>query len=64
VRGDGPVEEGSDGLVSYRSAHVAGAASERIVRSGHSVQSQPEAIEEVRRILLEHLDGTERRARR
>jgi pimeloyl-ACP methyl ester carboxylesterase len=57
VEGDGPPEEGSDGVVSYRSAHLPGAASERIVRSGHSVQSNPEAIEEIRRILLEHLDG-------
>src|SRR5262249_21555105 len=57
VRGDGPPEEGGDGVVTYRSAHLDGVVSERIVRSGHSMQSQPETIEEVRRILLEHLDG-------
>jgi hypothetical protein len=56
VRGDGPVEEGGDGVVSYRSAHLDGVESERIVASGHSVQSHPGAIEEVRRILLLHLD--------
>jgi hypothetical protein len=28
--------------------------SEPVVRSEHSVQSNPEAIEEIRRILLEH----------
>jgi hypothetical protein len=27
------------------------------VESGHSVQGNPEAIEEIRRILLEHLAG-------
>ena len=30
-------------------------ASELVVRSGHSAQSNPEAIEEVRRILIEHV---------
>jgi len=29
-------------------------ASEKVVRSGHSTQSHPETIEEVRRILREH----------
>jgi hypothetical protein len=55
VQGDGPTEEGDDGVVTYRSAHLDGVASERVVRSGHSVQGHPEAIEEIRRILLEHL---------
>jgi len=44
--------------VSYRSAHLDGVASERVVRSGHSVQDNPEAIAEVRRILLDHLRGS------
>ena len=54
VNGDGPVEEGSDGVVNYTSAHIDGVESELVVRSGHSVQLNPEAIEEVRRILLEN----------
>lgn len=49
--------EGDDGVVEYRSAHLDGMASELIVRSGHSCQDRPETIEEVRRILLEHLAG-------
>ncbi|HSB70983.1 MAG TPA: alpha/beta hydrolase [Candidatus Methylomirabilis sp.] len=53
VKGDGPVEGGDDGVVKYASAHIEGVESELVVRSGHSVQSTPEAIEEVRRILLE-----------
>jgi hypothetical protein len=57
VRGDGPPEEGGDGVVTYGSAHLDGVVSERVVRSGHSMQSHPQTIEEVRRILLEHLDG-------
>ncbi|MEN0073772.1 MAG: alpha/beta fold hydrolase [Paracraurococcus sp.] len=50
--GDGPLAERSDGVVRYASAHLAGAESEAVVRSSHSVQANPAAIEEVRRILL------------
>jgi pimeloyl-ACP methyl ester carboxylesterase len=56
VRGDGPVEEGSDGVVRYESAHIEGVASELIVRSGHSVQANPHTVLEVRRILLLHAE--------
>jgi hypothetical protein len=55
VEGDGPVETGDDGVVSYQSAHIPEAASELVVRSGHSVQSNPHTVAEVRRILLLHL---------
>jgi pimeloyl-ACP methyl ester carboxylesterase len=54
VKGDGPVEEGNDGVVEYKSAHIEGVESELVVRSHHSVQGHPDAIEEVRRILLLH----------
>jgi pimeloyl-ACP methyl ester carboxylesterase len=47
--------EGGDGFVSHRSAHLDEAVSELIVQSRHSVQGHPEAIEEIRRILLLHL---------
>ena len=57
VKGDGPVEEGSDGVVKYTSAHIDGVESELVVRSGHSVQSTPEGIEEVRRILRENAEA-------
>jgi pimeloyl-ACP methyl ester carboxylesterase len=55
VRGDGPIETGTDGVVSYKSAHIGGVESELVVRSGHSVQSNPHTVAEVRRILLLHL---------
>ena len=55
VQGKGPVETGDDGVVSYRSAHIDEAQSELVVRSGHSVQSNPHTVNEVRRILLLHL---------
>ena len=54
MEGDGPKEEGNDGVVAYTSAHIDEAVSELVVRSSHSVQGNPQAIEEIRRILLEH----------
>ena len=57
VEDDGPPEEGSDGVVTYKSAHLEGVAWEKIVRSGHSTQGHPETIREVRRILLEHVES-------
>lgn len=57
IKGDDTPPAGSDGVVKYRSAHVDYVESELIVRSGHSCQDQPAAIEEVRRILHEHLNA-------
>ena len=65
VNGSGPVERGNDGLVTYQSAHVSFAASELVVHSRHSCLQEPVTIEEVRRILLEHLatiDGRQKPA--
>ncbi|MGH7788396.1 MAG: esterase/lipase family protein [Candidatus Binatia bacterium] len=56
VTGDGPLEEQGDGVVKYNSAHLEGAESELIVHFGHSMQSRPEVIAEVQRILHEHLE--------
>lgn len=46
---------GSDGIVPYSSSHIDNAASELVVKSGHSAQQNPLAIQELRRILIEHL---------
>jgi pimeloyl-ACP methyl ester carboxylesterase len=54
VEGSGPPEDGGDGVVKYASAHIDGVASEKVVRSSHSVQGNPETIQEVKRILIEH----------
>ena len=43
--------QSSDGAVPYRSAHLDGALSEKVIVSGHSVQETPQAILELRRIL-------------
>lgn len=55
VKGNGDYQQGKDGLVAYKSAHVDYVASEFIVRGPHSCQAMPVTIEEVRRILREHL---------
>jgi pimeloyl-ACP methyl ester carboxylesterase len=55
VDDDGPLEDASDGVVKYESAHVEGVLSEKIVHSPHSgMQAEPATIEEVRRLFLEH----------
>ena len=50
-----PKEEWEDGVVEYKSAHIEGVESELIVYSGHSAQDNPQAIEEIRRILIENM---------
>lgn len=56
VKGRGPIEKDDDGVVEYVSAHFRGADSEVVIRSAHSVQGNPLAIAEVRRILRLHAD--------
>jgi hypothetical protein len=57
VRGAAPPDGQSDGVVEYSSAHIEEAETEYVVyHSSHSTQSNPETIQEARRILLEHLD--------
>ena len=51
----GGIPGGSDGVVPYSSSHLDNVESELVVRSGHSAQQFPLAIQEIRRILLEHL---------
>jgi hypothetical protein len=55
VKGDGDLQQGRDGVVAYTSAHVDYVESELVVRGEHSCQNMPATIEEVRRILHEHL---------
>ena len=53
--GTGPLAQREDGVVKYSSAHIEPVESELVVDSGHSTQSTPATIEEVRRILLRQL---------
>lgn len=57
IQTSGDYHKGNDGVVKYTSAHVDYVESEFIVHSFHSCQDKPETIEEVRRILHEHLDA-------
>ena len=47
--------DSSDGVVPYRSTHLEGAESERIVPAGHDLLSNPVTIAEIKRILEENL---------
>jgi len=51
-RGRGDTPNSSDGVVPYWSSHLASARSEKIVPTGHDVMDDPQAVEEIRRILL------------
>lgn len=55
IDGDEKPPEGDDGVVEYKSAHIDYVESEFVLRCDHSAQLNPLAIEEVRRILIEHL---------
>jgi pimeloyl-ACP methyl ester carboxylesterase len=53
---DGPLEDRNDGVVEYKSAHIDGVESELVIEhQDHSTQSNPLAVREVHRILLEQL---------
>ena len=57
VVGDGPLEDEVDGVVAYKSAHIEAVESEVVIHhSGHSTQGDPRTVDEVRRILLEHIE--------
>ncbi len=45
----------SDGIVPYTSAHLDGAASETVISGGHSIQTNPQTILTLRRILHQQL---------
>lgn len=54
-RGRGNSPNSTDGIVDYRSSHLDGAESEKIVPSGHNAHDHPQAIKEMNRILRLHL---------
>jgi pimeloyl-ACP methyl ester carboxylesterase len=54
-QGIGNGEEGTDGVVTYKSAHLEGAESELIVPTNHGAHHHPFAILELKRILKLHL---------
>jgi pimeloyl-ACP methyl ester carboxylesterase len=54
-QGIGNGEDGTDGVVTYKSAHLEGAESELIVPTNHGAHLHPLAILELKRILKLHL---------
>jgi hypothetical protein len=60
-RGRGDTPNSSDGVVPYWSSHLASAESEKIVPTGHEAMADPQAVEEIRRILLLNLGETRTR---
>jgi triacylglycerol esterase/lipase EstA (alpha/beta hydrolase family) len=52
---DPPKADGTDGMVPYSSSHVDGVVSELLVHGLHVCLNHPAVIEEVGRILIEHL---------
>lgn len=53
-----PILEPGDGVVAVSSAHIEGVASELFVEAGHtSVHTHPFAVQEIKRILGEHLSS-------
>ena len=55
-RGKGDTPNSSDGAVPYWSSHLDGAASEKVVPSGHGSHKHEEGIQELERILRLHLE--------
>ena len=60
VHGEGT--KSSDGVVPYASAHIGAAVSELLVPAWHSaLHDHPQSVQEVRRILREHLEEVHQR---
>jgi hypothetical protein len=55
-RGLGGGPESSDGVIPYSSSHLEGAESELIVPTTHTVFSNDDAVNEIKRILHENVD--------
>jgi hypothetical protein len=49
--------DSSDGVVAYRSSHLEGAESEKIVPAGHNLLSNPATVAEIKRILEKNIHG-------
>ena len=56
----GPREQSSDGVVPYWSSHLDSAKSEQMVPHGHGCVEDREVVQEVVRVLREHLDSRDR----
>ncbi|MDB6005500.1 MAG: hypothetical protein JWR15_2487 [Prosthecobacter sp.] len=55
--GRGDLLSSSDGAVLYKSSHLEGAQSEKVVACWHGCVERPDVVKEVMRVLKEHLRG-------
>jgi hypothetical protein len=63
IIGNRGINEGAnstDGIVDYKSSHLAGAESEKIVPAGHNLIANPATVAEIKRILEENISGRDR----
>jgi hypothetical protein len=51
-----PLAMSTDGVVPYESSHIEGVVSEKVVSGSHNCLDEPDVIEELHRILQEHVD--------
>jgi pimeloyl-ACP methyl ester carboxylesterase len=61
--GEDDLAESSDGVVGYKSSHLDGAESEKIVPAGHDLIAHPETVAELKRILEENVAAKSGKAR-
>jgi pimeloyl-ACP methyl ester carboxylesterase len=65
IIGNRGIDEGpdsSDGVVAYRSSHLEGAESEKIVPAGHNLVANPATVAEIKWILEENIVRIERQS--
>jgi hypothetical protein len=63
IIGNRGINEGAnstDGIVDYKSSHLEGAESEKIVPAGHNLIANPATVAEIERILEENITGRDR----
>jgi hypothetical protein len=58
-RGINEGADSSDGIVAYRSSHLEGAETEKIVTAGHNLIPNPITVAEIKRILQENIVRTD-----
>ncbi|MBV8226747.1 MAG: alpha/beta fold hydrolase, partial [Verrucomicrobia bacterium] len=59
--GEDDIADSTDGVVAYRSSHLEGAESEKIIPAGHDLIANPATIAEIKRILEENIAHTAKR---
>jgi pimeloyl-ACP methyl ester carboxylesterase len=61
--GEDDLANSSDGVVGYKSSHLDGTESEKIVPAGHDLIGHPETVAEIKRILEENVAANARKER-